>query len=166
MGPLAGAHALLGYVQPRLGAGIPYTVPRGTYWAADGAWVAVSTSPSRWPAGAAPASGRRTTSGSRFAGRVEHREELDARLADWVAARDAAECWPRSRPPRPPLRPSSHGRHRRRPPRGRPGDHPSVDGVPMQGLVARLSATPGRIRWAGRPLGADDGAGPPSWPDA
>ena len=30
-----------------------------------------------------------------------------------------------------------------------------VDGVPMQGLVARLSATPGRVRWAGRPLGAD-----------
>ena len=30
-----------------------------------------------------------------------------------------------------------------------------VDGVPMQGLVARLSATPGRIRWAGRPMGSD-----------
>jgi crotonobetainyl-CoA:carnitine CoA-transferase CaiB-like acyl-CoA transferase len=30
-----------------------------------------------------------------------------------------------------------------------------VDGVPMQGLIARLSATPGRLRWAGRPLGAD-----------
>ncbi len=25
----------------------------------------------------------------------------------------------------------------------------------MQGLVARLSETPGRLRWAGRPLGAD-----------
>jgi crotonobetainyl-CoA:carnitine CoA-transferase CaiB-like acyl-CoA transferase len=30
-----------------------------------------------------------------------------------------------------------------------------VDGVPMQGLIARLSATPGHIRHAGRPLGAD-----------
>jgi formyl-CoA transferase len=30
-----------------------------------------------------------------------------------------------------------------------------VDGVRMQGLVARLSATPGRVRCAGRPLGAD-----------
>jgi len=30
-----------------------------------------------------------------------------------------------------------------------------LDGVPMQGLVARLTATPGRLRWAGRPLGAD-----------
>ena len=32
---------------------------------------------------------------------------------------------------------------------------PILDGVPMQGLIARLSATPGRLRWAGRPLGAD-----------
>jgi formyl-CoA transferase len=31
-----------------------------------------------------------------------------------------------------------------------------VDGTPMQGVVARLSATPGRIRWSGRPLGADN----------
>jgi formyl-CoA transferase len=35
-----------------------------------------------------------------------------------------------------------------------------VDGVPMQGLVARLSETPGEVRWAGRALGADD---PPRW---
>jgi formyl-CoA transferase len=31
-----------------------------------------------------------------------------------------------------------------------------VEGTPMQGVVARLSATPGRIRWSGRPLGADN----------
>jgi crotonobetainyl-CoA:carnitine CoA-transferase CaiB-like acyl-CoA transferase len=30
-----------------------------------------------------------------------------------------------------------------------------LDGTPMQGLVARLSETPGRLRWPGRPLGAD-----------
>ena len=33
-----------------------------------------------------------------------------------------------------------------------------VDGTPMQGLIARLSATPGRLRWAGRPLDADGAA--------
>ena len=37
-----------------------------------------------------------------------------------------------------------------------------VDGVPMQGLVARLSATPGRIRWAGRPEDADRAEDPRS----
>ena len=36
-----------------------------------------------------------------------------------------------------------------------------VDGVPMQGVVARLSATPGRVRWPGRPLGADNDQ--PTW---
>ena len=30
-----------------------------------------------------------------------------------------------------------------------------VDGIRMQGVVAKLSETPGRIRWTGRPLGAD-----------
>ena len=34
----------------------------------------------------------------------------------------------------------------------------SVDGTPMQGLVARLSATPGSLRWSGRPLDADGDA--------
>ena len=33
-----------------------------------------------------------------------------------------------------------------------------VDGTPMQGLIARLSATPGAIRWAGRALDADGNA--------
>jgi hypothetical protein len=30
-----------------------------------------------------------------------------------------------------------------------------VDGTPMQGLVAKLSATAGALRWTGRPLDAD-----------
>jgi crotonobetainyl-CoA:carnitine CoA-transferase CaiB-like acyl-CoA transferase len=30
MGPLPSAYAHMGYLQPRLGSGIPYTVPRGT----------------------------------------------------------------------------------------------------------------------------------------
>jgi crotonobetainyl-CoA:carnitine CoA-transferase CaiB-like acyl-CoA transferase len=31
----------------------------------------------------------------------------------------------------------------------------SLDGTPMQGLIARLSRTPGALRWQGRPLDAD-----------
>ena len=33
-----------------------------------------------------------------------------------------------------------------------------VEGVPMQGLVAHLTATPGRLRWVGRALDADGDA--------
>ncbi len=42
-GPLVSAFAHMGYIQPRLGSGIPYTVPRGTYHCADGKWVAISS---------------------------------------------------------------------------------------------------------------------------
>ena len=41
---LSSAAAHLGYEQPRLGSGIPYSVPRGTYRCADNRWVAISTS--------------------------------------------------------------------------------------------------------------------------
>ena len=41
IGPLIGTHRLLGYEQPRMGSGIPYSVPRGTYQCADGKWVAL-----------------------------------------------------------------------------------------------------------------------------
>jgi crotonobetainyl-CoA:carnitine CoA-transferase CaiB-like acyl-CoA transferase len=165
MGPLASAHALLGYVQPRLGAGIPYTVPRGTYQAADGRWIAVSTSSESVARRVLRLLGaehdERFTS---FAGRVEHREELDARLAEWVAARPAAEvlaAFDAAEAAAAPvltmadLAADPHVAAR--------GMIEEVDGVPMQGLVARLSATPGRIRWAGRPLGAEDE--PPTWPE-
>src|SRR5215213_9261523 len=162
MGPLASAHAVLGYVQPRLGAGIPYTVPRGTYQAADGRWIAVSTSSESVARRVLRLLGveddERFTS---FAGRVEHREELDARLSEWVAARpadevlaafDAAEAAAAPVLTMADLAADPHVAAR--------GIIQAVDGVPMQGLVARLSATPGRIRWAGRPLGADDSVEP------
>ena len=44
MSALPSAAAHLDYEQPRLGSGIPYSVPRGTYRCADGQWVAISTS--------------------------------------------------------------------------------------------------------------------------
>ena len=44
MGPLASLYAVTGEQQPRLGAGLHYPVPRGTYRCSDGRWVAVSTS--------------------------------------------------------------------------------------------------------------------------
>ncbi|MFM8973958.1 MAG: CaiB/BaiF CoA transferase family protein, partial [Actinomycetota bacterium] len=88
LGALPSAAAHLGYEQPRLGAGIPYTVPRGTYRCADGRWVAISTS--------TDSVARRVFAligigdDPRFAsfdGRSAHRAELDERVAEWVGAR-------------------------------------------------------------------------------
>jgi crotonobetainyl-CoA:carnitine CoA-transferase CaiB-like acyl-CoA transferase len=44
MGPLMSVWQTRGELQPRLGSGIPYSVPRGTYRCSDGGWVAISTS--------------------------------------------------------------------------------------------------------------------------
>ncbi|MEY3035168.1 MAG: hypothetical protein RLZ86_1790, partial [Actinomycetota bacterium] len=44
MGPVASLFALAGELQPRLGSGLPYTVPRGVYQCADAKWVGVSAS--------------------------------------------------------------------------------------------------------------------------
>jgi len=157
MGPMLSAHLVTGEVQPRLGSGIPYTVPRGTYRTADDRWVAISTS--------AESVARRVMQllgvgddprFGDFAGRVAHRDELEVVVADWIGARTLAEvldAFEHAHAAAAPvydvadLAADPHLAAR--------GAVVEVDGVPMQGLIAHLSATPGRIRWAGRPLGAD-----------
>jgi crotonobetainyl-CoA:carnitine CoA-transferase CaiB-like acyl-CoA transferase len=157
MGPLVSAHLKTGYVQPRLGSGIPYTVPRGTYRCSDGRWVAVSTSAESVAQRVMALIGREGDERfSSFAGRVAHREEVEDALAAWIAERTADEVLATFEEAHAAAAPvydladivdDPHYRAR--------GAITEVDGVPMQALVARLSATPGRIRWAGRPLGAD-----------
>jgi crotonobetainyl-CoA:carnitine CoA-transferase CaiB-like acyl-CoA transferase len=157
LGPLVSAYGVLGYEQPRLGAGIPYSVPRNVYLTADRQWVAVSSS--------AESVARRVlallgveadTRFHSFAGRVEHRDELDALLEAWVGERDLADVLAtleRMDVAAAPVHRMSelyadpHVRAR--------GTIVELDGTPMQGLIARLSATPGVLNWAGRPLGAD-----------
>jgi crotonobetainyl-CoA:carnitine CoA-transferase CaiB-like acyl-CoA transferase len=157
MGALPSANAHLGYLQPRLGSGIPYTVPRGTYQCADGRWIAISTS--------AESIARRVMDllgvgdDPRFAtfdGRVEHRAELDRIVAEWVGARTSAEVLAAFEAAHAAIAPvysmadllaDPHLEAR--------GAMVDVDGVRMQGLLARLSKTPGAVRHAGRSLGAD-----------
>jgi len=157
MGPLMSLYLLTGEQQPRLGAGIPYSVPRGTYRCADGEWVAVSTSSDSVAARVMRLLGvgddpRFTT----FAGRVEHREELDELVAAWVGARPmpvvVAEFTAAEAAIAPVMDMAAIS--------GDPhvvasGMISELEGTPMQGLVARMSATPGRLRWAGRPIDAD-----------
>ena len=157
MGPLISAHHLLGYAQPRLGSGIPYSVPRGTYRTSDGAWVAISTSAESVAARVMALLGVGDDARfATFAGRVEHRAEIEALVAAWVGARPLEEVLARFDAAEAAVAPvltmadiaeDPHYLAR--------GTVVEVDGVPMQGLIARLSATPGRIRHAGRPLGAD-----------
>jgi crotonobetainyl-CoA:carnitine CoA-transferase CaiB-like acyl-CoA transferase len=157
MGALPSVWAHLGELQPRLGSGIPYTVPRGTYRCADGVWVAVSTS--------AESVARRVLGligladderfGS-FAGRMEHRDELEGALAEWIAARPSADVLSSFEAAHAAAAPVYTMADVARDPHVRArGVLVEVDGVVMPGPVARLGRTPGRIASAGRPLGAD-----------
>ncbi len=157
MGPLHSAWAHLGYEQPRLGSGIPYSVPRGTYRCADGRWVAVSASAESVAERLLVLLG--VAADERFAtfeSRAEHRAELDTIVADWIGTRTADDVIATFEAAHAAIAPvysiadvaaDEHVRAR--------GSLVEVDGVTMPGLVARLSRTPGEIRWAGRALGVD-----------
>jgi crotonobetainyl-CoA:carnitine CoA-transferase CaiB-like acyl-CoA transferase len=162
MGPLPAAYGMTGFQQERAGSSLPYSVPRGTWRCGDGRWVAISAS--------AESVGRRVMEliglGGRddldsFGGRIAARDEIDAHIAAFCAARTVDEVVA-----------AFDAAHAAAAPVYDMADvfaDPQVaardgiveaDGVPMQGLLARFSATPGAVRWAGRPLGADN---PPSW---
>lgn len=157
MGPLISGYLLRGELQPRLGSGIPYTVPRNVYRTADDRWVAVSTSAESVAQRVLELVGvQGDPRFADFAARAEHRAELDELMGAWIGARSSAEvldAFDAAQAAAAPIYDMAdiaadpHYRER--------GAIVEVDGVPMQGLVARLSATPGAIRWAGRPLGAD-----------
>lgn len=156
MGPLVALYGLTGETQQRLGAGIPYTVPRNTYRCSDGHWVAISTSAASVAERLMALVGLKGDRVATFEARSANRELIDAAVSGWMGERtrevaleelagadvaaapvyDMADIFA-----------DEHFAHRRA--------IAEVDGVPMQQLIARLSVTPGSVRWAGRPLDAD-----------
>jgi crotonobetainyl-CoA:carnitine CoA-transferase CaiB-like acyl-CoA transferase len=96
-----------------------------------------------------------------FAGRIVARDEIDERMAAFCAARTVDEVVAAFDDAHAAAAPVYDMAAVFADPQVRArGAIVEADGVPMQGMVARLSATPGSVRWAGRPLGADD---PPAW---
>ena len=157
MGPLVSAFAHMGYIQPRLGSGIPYTVPRGTYQCADGKWVAISSSADSVAARVLDLVG--LTGDHRFIdfqARSVNREALEEIVRAWVKERASEEVIRAFRRVDAAIAPlynmsdifrDDHFRDRHM--------ITEVDGVAMQNVVARLSKTPGAVRHPGRPFNAD-----------
>lgn len=160
MGPLPAAAAMLGYDQPRLGSGIPYSAPRGTYRCSDGSWVAISTSSEPVARRVLDLVGLGGDERLRStAGRVEHRALVDGAVTDWIGARTMEEVLDAFVAADAAIAPVLVMTEVVRDPHVvARGVLTEVDGSVMQGPIARLSRTPGRIRWAGRPRGADTGA--------
>jgi crotonobetainyl-CoA:carnitine CoA-transferase CaiB-like acyl-CoA transferase len=158
MGPLISLYRLTGETQPRLGTGLPYTVPRGTYRCSDGKWVGLSASADSVAARVNRVLGvgddpRFTT----FASRMQHRNALEAVMVAWCAERPQAEVLATFTEAEAAIGPVMDMADIAADPHYAARDAiVDVESTPMQGLVAKLSATPGRLRWPGRPMD-DDG---------
>jgi len=157
MGPVASLHALTGELQPRLGSGLPYTVPRGTYRCADGTWVGVSASSD---------SVARRVMGilgvgddprfESFDGRTRHRDEIEALMRDYCSVRTRDEVIAEFERAEAASGPVLDMADIARDPHFLAREAITTVGrTPMQNLVARLSATPGELRHEGRALDAD-----------
>jgi crotonobetainyl-CoA:carnitine CoA-transferase CaiB-like acyl-CoA transferase len=157
MGPVASLYALSGELQPRLGSGLPYTVPRGTYQCSDGRWVGISASSDSVAGRVMEILGvgddeRFTT----FDGRTQHRDELERRMRDWCSARPQNEVlrvFEEAEAAIGPILDMADIAH---------DPHylarqaiVMVGDTPMQNLIAKLSKTPGLLRHEGRDKDAD-----------
>ena len=158
MGPVVSLFKLSGELQPRLGSGLPYTVPRGVYQCVDGKWVGVSASSDTVAARVMKILGLDTDPRfTTFAGRMEHRELLQELMGKWCATRtrdevvaifEEAEAAVGSVFDMSDIATDPHYAARNM--------IQEVGNTPMQGLIAALSKTPGELRWEGRPNNSDN----------
>ena len=158
MGPLISLYRLTGQEQERLGAGLPYSVPRGTYRCSDGKWVGLSTSSDSVAGRVLRVLGvegddRFTT----FAARMENRLALEAVMSEWCALHPQAEVLRAFTDAAAAIGPVMTMADISTDPHYAARDAiVEVEGTPMQGLLAKLSATPGALRWQGRAMNDDD----------
>ena len=157
MGPVASLFALTGELQPRLGAGLPYTVPRGTYRCSDGQWVGISSSSDSVAARVLTLLGvgddERFTS---FDGRAAHREALEELMRDWCSQRSRDEVIRLFEEAEAAIGPVMNMADIAVDPHFLFREAVTMVGeTPMQNLIAKLSATPGLLRHEGRAKNAD-----------
>ena len=157
MGPVASLFALTGELQPRLGSGLPYTVPRGTYQCADGLWVGISSSSDSVANRVLHLLGvGDDTRFSTFDGRATHREVLEELMSDWCLQRPRAQVIRLFEEAEAAIGPVMNMADIAVDPHFISREAVTIVGeTPMQNLIAKLSATPGVLRHEGRSQNAD-----------
>lgn len=157
-----------GYVQPRLGNRTGNNAPRNVYRCADGRWVAISTSADTIAARVMRLVGRRdVTEQDWFATgrqRAQHADELDQAVSGWIAERERDAVLSAFTEVGAAAAPVYDVRDIAEDPQfsalgtvvSVPDDE--LGPIDMQNVPFRMSATPGRIEFAGRAHGADTDA--------
>ncbi|GAA3138656.1 CoA transferase [Streptomyces rameus] len=168
LGPHPTWYDQLGYVQERTGNRSANNAPRNTYRTADGCWIAVSTSAQSVAERVLRLVGRPELTEEPWfatgAGRAAHADVLDEAVGSWIAGRSRAEVLAAFEKAEAAAAPVQDVRDVLADPQYQALDtvttvaDPELGPLRMQNVLFRLSATPGAIRWAGRPHGADTDA--------
>ncbi|MGW8672845.1 CaiB/BaiF CoA transferase family protein [Streptomyces niveus] len=168
LGPQPLWYDQLGYVQPRTGNRSRNNAPRNTYRTACGSWLAVSTSAQSVAERVMRLVGRQElvdepwfASGS---GRAEHADVLDEAVGAWIARHSREDAMAAFEKAEAAIAPVYDISDVMDDPQYRALESvvevpdPELGPIRMQNVLFRLSETPGAIRWAGRPHGADTDA--------
>ncbi|MBT2543715.1 CoA transferase [Streptomyces sp. ISL-44] len=155
----------LGYVQPRTGNRSTNNAPRNTYRSADGRWLAVSASAQSIAERVLHLVGRPELIAEPWfatgSGRAAHAHVLDEAVGGWIARHKAEEVVAAFEEAQAAVAQVYDIRDVMADPQYAALDtvteieDPELGPLRMQNILFRLSATPGGIRWAGRPHGAD-----------
>jgi crotonobetainyl-CoA:carnitine CoA-transferase CaiB-like acyl-CoA transferase len=165
LGPQLAQADLLGSVQPRTGNRSSHNAPRNLYRTADGRWVAVSASATSIAERVLRLVGRADLAEQEWfatgSARAAHVDEIDAAVASWIAARTRDEVVAAFEQAEAAVGPVYDALELLDDPQlaaiGAIAAVPDDDlgRVLMSNVIARMSETPGEIRWAGRAHGAD-----------
>jgi crotonobetainyl-CoA:carnitine CoA-transferase CaiB-like acyl-CoA transferase len=165
VGPAPTVYQQTGMVQGRTGNRSTNNAPRNTYRTADGSWVAVSGSATQIAARVVRLVGRADLAEQPWfatgTGRVEHAEEIDTAVAQWIGQRTRAEVLAAFEAAEAAIAPVYDARDLVEDPHVRATEMlievPDEELGPllMHNVMWRMSATPGRIRFTGRPAHAD-----------
>ncbi|MEW2073346.1 CaiB/BaiF CoA transferase family protein [Streptomyces sp. NPDC012403] len=165
LGPQPTWYDQLGHVQPRTGNRSQNNAPRGTYLTADGTWVAVSTSAQSIAERVMHLVGRPDLIDEPWfatgAGRARHADVLDEAVGGWIARHTRTDVLAAFEKAEAAVAPVQDVRDVMADPQYQAldtittVDDPELGPLRMQNVLFRLSGTPGAIRWAGRPHGAD-----------
>ncbi|CAL9428430.1 Succinyl-CoA--L-malate CoA-transferase beta subunit [Streptomyces sp. enrichment culture] len=165
LGPQPTWYDQLGHVQPRTGNRSQNNAPRGTYLTADGTWVAVSTSAQSVAERVMHLVGRPELIDEPWfatgADRARHADLLDEAVGGWIARHTRTDVLAAFEKAEAAVAPVQDVRDVMADPQYQAlntittVDDPELGPLRMQNVLFRLSGTPGAIRWAGRPHGAD-----------
>ena len=157
MGPLISVWFTRGELQPRMGSQIPYTVPRNVYRCSDGKYIGMSTSSDSIAARVMKLLGFENDERfATFAARIEHRDIIESAMTQWFSEHTQSEALAIFQEIEAAAGPVLDMKDIASDPHYVARDAIiSVEGTPMQGLIAKLSKTPGSVKWRGRDTNAD-----------